>query len=155
MLYLFGYYMIDTKLTNNKGGFTMKKRVLSLLIISSLMLALVGCGGGEKAAGLKDGTYVGKTEMTDYGYEEAEVTVENGEITDVVLKRMTPEGEEVDYDEWDGTSEDGKPNLKEAKDTVAAQMVEKQSSEVDTVAGATSSVDNWKIAFDEAVSQAK
>lgn len=129
------------------------KKLFSVLLIATMMFSLTACGGKDGA--LKDGSYNAASEMTDYGYEEVEVTVKDGKISDVVLKRMNPDETEVDYDEWDGTSEDGKPNLKEAREEVANAIVEKQSTDVDNVAGATSSVDKWKELVDEALKEAK
>lgn len=130
------------------------RRVFSVLLIAMLMVTLTACGG-SKGAELKDGTYEAKSDMTDYGYEKALVTVKDGKISEVQLMRMNPDDSEVDYDEWDGTAADGKPNLKEAKDLVAKQIVEKQSTEVDNITGATSSIDNWKVVVDKALEQAK
>ena len=133
-----------------------RKVLLSVLIIASLTMVLTACGGKNEAPGdvtYKDGTYIGQSEKREFGYEEAEVTIEGGKISDIVLKRMTPEGEEVDYDEW--TGEGDKPNLKQFKEDVAKDMLEKQSYEVDTIATATETVNGWKQAVESALEQAK
>ncbi len=132
------------------------KLILSVLVIASLTMLLTACGGSNEPSGVgdyNDGTYVGQSEKREFGYEEAEVTIKDGKIEDIVLKRMTPEGEEVDYDEW--TGEDDRPNLKQFKEDVAKEMLEKQSYEVDTIATATQTVDGWKEAVKNALEQAK
>ncbi len=133
-----------------------RKVFLSVLIIASLTMVLTACGGKEEApedVHYNDGTYIGQSEKREFGYEEAEVTIVDGKIEDIILKRMTPDGEEVDYDEW--TGEDDKPNLKQFKEDVAEAMLEKQSYEVDTVATATETVNGWKQAVESALEQAK
>ncbi len=66
---------------------------------------------------------------------------------------MTPEGDEVDYDEW--TGEDDKPNLKQFKEDLAKEMIEKQTYEVDAIATATETSEGWKEAVKNALEQAK
>lgn len=119
------------------------------------MVTLTACGSKDSGEGVtyKDGTYVGQSEKREFGYEEAEVTIVDGQIADIVLKRMTPEGDEVNYDEW--TGDDDKPNLKQFKEDVAKEMLEKQSYEVDTIATATETVEGWKVAVKNALEQAK
>ena len=119
-------------------------------------MVLTACGGSSEPTGdgnYKDGTYIGQSEKREFGYEEAEVTVADGKIEDIVLKRMTPEGDEVDYDDW--TGETDKPNLKQFKEDVAEDMLEKQTYEVDTIATATETVTGWKEAVKNALEQAK
>lgn len=133
------------------------KIFLSVLLITILALVLVACGDGASETpengDYKDGTYIGKSQEREFGYEEAEVTIVDGEITDIVLKRMTPEGEEVDYDEWTGA--DDKPNLAQFRKDLAEAMLEKQSHDVDTIATATESTQGWKEAVKDALDQAR
>ena len=105
----------------------------------------------------KDGTYDAKADPWDYGQEEAIVTVKNGKIADVTLKRLDKNGAEIDYTMFDGKTHDGKvyPNLKEDRFTMAKRMVEKQSPMVDTIAGATVSTKNWTVAAERALAKAK
>ena len=86
------------------------------------------------------------------------VTVKNGKISGVSLKRLTKDGKaEVDYSLFDGKVHNGKqyPNLKEFKETMAKNMVEKQSAQVDTIASATTTTKNWTIAAQRALDKAK
>lgn len=129
---------------------------MAVLVIASLTVTLTACGSSDTSNGdisYNDGTYTGESEKREFGYEEAEVTIEDGKITNIVLKRMTPDGEEVDYDEW--TGEDDKPNLKQFRIDMAEEMIEKQSYEVDAIATATETSEGWKEAVKNALEQAK
>lgn len=106
----------------------------------------------------KDGTYSAKGDPWENGQEEALVTVKNGKISDVTLKRLTKDGKkEVDYSLFDGKVHNGKtyPNLSEFRVAMAKKMVEKQSTQVDTIAGATTTTKNWMVAAQRALDQAK
>lgn len=131
------------------------KIILAVLVITSLTVFLTACGskGATDGATYKDGTYTGEGEKREFGYEVAEVTIKDGKISDVVLKRMNPDGTEVNYDEW--TGEDDKPNLKQFREDVAKEMIEKQSYEVDAIATATQTSEGWKEAAKNALEQAK
>ncbi|SHD76107.1 FMN-binding domain protein [[Clostridium] ultunense Esp] len=132
------------------------KVLLAVLVIASLTVTLTGCGSSDNSneeVTYKDGTYIGESEKREFGYEEAEVTIEGGKITNIVLKRMTPDGEEVDYDEW--TGEGDRPNLKQFRVDLAEEMIEKQSYEVDAIATATETSEGWKEAVKNSLEQAK
>lgn len=105
----------------------------------------------------KDGTYEAMGDEWDFGKESATIVIANGEITEVYLKRLTTEGEEVDYELWKGEEIEGKlyPNLKQYKEDMANAMIEAQSYDVDTISGATTSTGNWKIAAQRALEEAK
>ncbi len=109
------------------------------------------------SATYKDGTYTAKADAWDYGQEDATVTVKNGKISDVKLRRLNKDGTEVDYKLFDGKTHDGKvyPNLKEFKDTMAKRMVDQQKANVDIIAGATVSTKNWTVAATRALDKAK
>ena len=138
-----------------------RKLALVVLIIIALTLTLAACGSSDtqedtsEGSQLKDGTYTGEGEKREFGYEAAEVTIENGQISNIVLKRMEPDGTEVDYDEWTGEGDDGKPNLKQFKEDLAEEMVAKQSYEVDAISTATDTSEGWKEAVKEALDKAK
>lgn len=135
-----------------------RKRIFSVLLIAVLVFTLTACGSdggsGDSTEGdYKDGTWEAKGEMTEHGYEAVEVTTKAGKIESIDLKRIDADENEVDYDEWDGSGD--LPNLKEVREDMAKEMIEKQSADVDTVAGATSSGDNWIKLVKEALDQAK
>ncbi len=137
-----------------------RRIALIALVIVVLTLALTACGSSDTSDGdvYKDGTYTGEGEKREFGYEAAEVTIKDGKIADIVLKRMTPDGEEVDYDEWTGEEgPDGKtrPNLKQFKEDLAEEMVTNQTYEVDAIATATETSEGWKEAVKEALDKAK
>ena len=130
------------------------KLFLTFILIMSLALTLAACGSSDKGeATYKDGTYYGEGEHWEHGYEAAEVTIEGGKITKIVLKRMTTDGQEVNYDEW--TGEDGRPNLKQFREDMAKEMIEKQTYEVDTISTATTTSEGWKQAVKNALDKAK
>ncbi len=162
------------------------KRILAVILAVALAIGLTACStksgqpGNSTAQGntsghssttsqstssssmaatgtYKDGTYDAKADPWDYGQEEAIVTVKDGKIADVTLKRLDNNGAEIDYTMFDGKTHDGKvyPNLKEDRFTMAKRMVENQSPMVDTIAGATVSTKNWTIAAERALAKAK
>lgn len=155
------------------------KKVLGLVLSVMLILSLSACSGKKEAAApaqdstqattqaptqaattaaetpkFKDGVYKADGEKRQFGYETVEVTVEGGKITKVDLKRMNPDGTEVNYDEW--TGKDGKPNLKQFREDLAKQIIEKQATDgIDAVSGATDSTKTWIQAVGKALESAK
>ncbi|GAA0180006.1 hypothetical protein SH2C18_27760 [Clostridium sediminicola] len=105
----------------------------------------------------KDGEYVGKGDSWEYGSEDATVVIKEGLISDITLRKLDKEGNEVNYDEWSGEEKDGKiyPNLKNYRLDLARKMLENQTYEVDSISGATVSSDNWKMAVKRAIEKAK
>lgn len=133
----------------------MKKFVSSLLVLLIIAVMLVGCGGGYK-----DGTYKATyKDFDEHGWKAfTEVTIKENKITDVVFDYVNEEGELKSEDEeynalmkdTSGTSpEEFSPAL--AEDLVAKQDVKK----VDTITGATASVDNFKKLAEAALNNAK
>lgn len=119
-----------------------------------MAMVLTACGSDtSEDVTYKDGTYYGESEHREHGYEAAEVTIEDGKIANIVLKRMTADGQEVNYDEW--TGENDRPNLKQIREDLAQNMLDKQSYEVDAIATATQSCEGWKDAVKKALDQAK
>ena len=115
-----------------------------------------GQDGTDKGA-LKNGTYEGKGDKWEYGDESATVIVSEGKISQVTLRRLDTAGEEVNYDEWTGEKFEGqdRPNLKQFRQDLANAIIQKQSTAVDDITGATVSSKNWKIAVDRALEQAE
>jgi len=125
-----------------------------VLLVAVMVMALTACGSNDTGdTTYKDGTYYGEGEHREHGYEAAEVTIEDGKIVNIVLKRMTAEGEEVNYDEW--TGENNRPNLKQIREDLAQEMIDKQTYEVDAIATATQSCKGWKEAVKNALEDAK
>lgn len=93
----------------------MKKNISLMLVIMLLATALVGCGGDSYEDGEHTGEGTGMEAMT------VNVTVEDGKITSVDV---------VEENESDGYKE-------EALEEIPKMIVEKNSTDVDAIAGAT------------------
>lgn len=131
-----------------------KGRLYLILVLVVMAMVLAACASDSpEDVTYKDGTYYGESEHREHGYEAAEVTIEDGKIANIVLKRMTADGEEVNYDEW--TGEDNRPNLKQIREDLAQDMVDKQTYEVDAIATATQSCEGWKDAVKSALEDAR
>lgn len=113
----------------------MKKHISMILVVVLLATALVGCG--KKEAGLKDGTYIGEAE--GMAPLKVSVTVAEGKISAV---------EVTEQDETPGFCE---PALEQ----IPAAIVDKNSTEVDAVSGATVTSNAIKDAVNSALEQAK
>lgn len=132
---------------------------LGIILSSVIVFSLAGCGakatstasnaGG--AATYKDGTYDVKNKSEKPGFEEAIVTIKDGKIQNIDLKRLDANSKEINYDEWNGQ---GKPNIKQARQDLAKAMIEKQSTNVDATSGATVSSNGWKKAVSDALAKA-
>jgi uncharacterized protein with FMN-binding domain len=101
----------------------------------------------------KDGIYDVKHKSTKPGYEEAIVTIQNGKIQNIELKRLDDNSQEVNYDQWNGTTD--YPNLKQDRLDLASAILAKQSPDVDTISGATQSSNGWIAAVTDALKQAE
>ncbi len=111
----------------------MKKTLSLALVLVLIAVTLVGCGGAK----LKDGTYEG--EATGMQPLKVSVTVTDGKIASV---------EVVEHAETEGIAD---PALEQ----IPALIVEKNSTDVDAVAGATVTSDAIKAAVDTALEGAK
>ncbi|MBC8591210.1 FMN-binding protein [Lachnospiraceae bacterium NSJ-29] len=112
-----------------------KKHISLILIVMLLATALVGCG--EKAPAYKDGTYEGEAK----GMEPLKVSVEvkDGKIANV---------EVTEQNETEGFAE---PALEQ----IPKAIVDKNSTEVDAVSGATVTSNAIKEAVNNALEGAK
>ncbi|SHJ55932.1 Uncharacterized protein, contains FMN-binding domain [Anaerobranca californiensis DSM 14826] len=93
----------------------------------------------DATPGLIDGTYLGRSEITEKGYSVAEIKIEGGKIVEVNLYDMRAvengfEQKPEDY-QWEA--------YHEAREAVAAAMLEANSYDVETYTGATSSSEKW------------
>lgn len=143
----------------------MKKIILFILVLV-LIFSLSSCayraakpvpGTTTPAVNWKDGTYDGKGDKWEYGDESATVLVSDSKIAHITLRKLTIEGQEVNYEEWTGKEFQGqvRPNLKQFKEALAKAISTKQSTEVDDISGATISSKNWKLAIERALEQAE
>lgn len=116
-----------------------KKSIISILMGVLLIVALVGCGAKDDAAGIyTPGTYTGDANGHN-GEVKVEVTVDADKITEVKV---------LENDETEGISDP-------AIEQVPAAIIEKQTTEVDAVAGATVTSDAIKEAAQKAIDEAK
>ena len=113
----------------------MKKTISLTLIVVLLAAALVGCGGGT---GYTDGTYPGEAAGHN-GPLKVEVTVTDGKIASVNV---------VEHTETEGLAD---PALEQT----TALIVEKNSTDIDAVSGATVTSDAIKAAVNNALEAAK
>ena len=138
------------------------KKLIMLILALVLVASLVACSSdsqpadSQKEVTYKDGEYTAQGPMGQNGYEDAIVVIKDGKIAEVTLRRLDAEGNEVDYDIFVGEEIEGRlyPNLKEYRFTMADQMVEKQTHDVDVISGATRSAENWIASVKEALEKA-
>ena len=144
------------------------KKLIYILLTLSLLIPLGACTQKTppkedvkkeaSAIKYKDGSYTAQGDKWQNGQEEAVVEIKDSKITSIILKRLDTSGKEVDYEKWQGQKdESGKvyPNLKQYRMDMSNKMLEKQSPDVDTISGATTSTKNWKIAVQRALDKAK
>ncbi len=124
-----------------------------IAVLIALAMSVAACGGAEPAPvdenglGLADGTYEGNSDANRQGYVWVEVTVSDGEITDVAMKEFRGDGTEktsdnYDYDEWF-----------QAVEELPQAVVDEQSADVDAVAGATGTSEKFKQAVRRALGE--
>ncbi|MCX7772785.1 MAG: FMN-binding protein [Clostridia bacterium] len=129
--------------------------VISFILIFGLISA---CSGIQtpSTGGYKNGTYTAKGDPWAQGSEDAKVVISGGKITEITLRRLDKDGNEVDYNIFNGLEHSGKtyPNLKAYRQELAQKMIDKQTYQVDTLSGATTTTGNWKLAVKRALQQA-
>jgi uncharacterized protein with FMN-binding domain len=118
----------------------MKKKIVfpGILLILMLSLVFVGCSKEPAAPAWKDGAYSGKAEGV-HGDIELSVEISGGKIAKINV---------VSEAETSGVSE-------LAFEQVPSAIIEKQTAQVDTVAGATVSSKAIITAVEDALSKAK
>ncbi len=134
------------------------RKLVCVVALGLSMIVFSGCAKDTKVDTVyKNGVHEAYGDKWKYGSEQAVVTIEDDKIKNIDLKRLDANGNEVDYDMWAGQEVDGKifPNLKEYRISMKDEMIEKQTYEVDSIAGATVTTDNWKIAVQRALKKAK
>lgn len=115
--------------------------VLFLIVVFSLAL-VVGCGTEENAdseGDYRDGVYTAVSQF-NRGYVEATVTISGGVITNVEIVEFTDLGVEKIYEDYHQRF----PVLEDAHTTLAADMAENNTWDVDVVTGATSTSEKAK-----------
>lgn len=114
----------------------MKKTAVTLSLAAVMALSLVGCG--SKAPALKDGEYAGVGSGLN-GEIEVTVTVTEGKIANVSVDK---------HEESEGISDP-------AIEGIPTAIVEKNSTEVETVSGATLTSNGIIEAVNNALESAK
>ena len=141
----------------------MKKKILLGLIASVMSLSLVACGGDKKeeakASELKDGTYEVENNADDKGNKaKLVVEVKDGKIATVQFNEFN---EETGVNKRDNAEYNEKmksvsgTNPSEAEPALEAQLLEKQSADVDGVTGATGTTGKFKAMAEKALENAK
>ncbi|MFA5576877.1 MAG: FMN-binding protein [Tissierellaceae bacterium] len=117
-----------------------KKNLLIFVLVIAMTLTLAGCGGEKapEAPTYTDGVYEGTGEGKN-GEITVSVEVKDGKIASVDI---------LSHDETDGISDP-------AREQVPASIVEKNSTEVDTVSGATLTSEGIIEAVNEALEKAQ
>ncbi|WFD11221.1 FMN-binding protein [Tepidibacter hydrothermalis] len=134
------------------------KKIACIVALGLSVITFAGCAkDSDVESTYKNGVYEASADKWEYGSEKAIVTIQDDKIKDIDLKRLDTDGNEVDYNMWTGQEVDGNvfPNLKEYRTSMKDEMIEKQTYEVDSIAGATVTTDNWKIAVQRALEEAK
>lgn len=132
-------------------------------IMEAVKFALERARSEPAKAKYFNGTFMGMSDPTNYGWGLAWVTVENDKIVNVILDEVTPQlkdGRPV-YDAANRqvftlkTSEYPYFPYHEAKQEIAKRILEKQSYQVDAYTGATVSSKQWAKAVERALDWAK
>lgn len=133
----------------------MRQRRFAVLLTALLTaIALTGCNNNAGGDTLKDGTYRAEMSAESHGYKDyVEITVVGGKIDTVVYDSQTADGKRKTQDEdykkamMDGNKNAGIPETYPAdySKKLTEALLEKQDiNKVDTVAGATTSSDDFK-----------
>lgn len=114
-----------------------KKMIILSILILALLLIIAGCGASGSS--FKDGTYEGSSDAGMHAGLKVSVTVKGGSITAI---------EVVEHGETEGIGT-------VAFEPLTKAIVEAQSTEVDSVSGASKTSAAIKEAVDTALAQAK
>lgn len=130
------------------------KRLPYLITVIFLLITIFGCKASPK---YRDGTYTAKADPWQFGQEEATVMIKDDKILDISLRKLDKSGKEINYDDWAGQIKDSMiyPNIKQYRVSMAKNMIKRQTYDVDTISGATMSSNNWRIAVQRALDEAK
>ncbi len=156
------------------------KKIMAAAMAAVALLA-AGCGGGDKApqqqsqkqakagspvddlSSAKDGTYTAESHGDEWGKGKLTIVIKDHKITAAEYIGLTPDGKLKDetYGMSDGqVKNEGKYKKAQiaakAHEKYAAQLVERQKlSEVDAIAGATVSYNQFVEATENVIEQSK
>ncbi|HHD2753404.1 TPA: FMN-binding protein [Clostridium perfringens] len=126
----------------------MKKKIFAILLSTLVVSNFVACGSSNSSK-LKDGEYSVETaKADDHGYKaKLNIKVADGKITEAKYNEFNGETNAIKRDDKDYNEKmtgvsgigpaDYEPELEKA-------LIEKQSSDIDTITGATSSSNQFK-----------
>ncbi|WP_353894512.1 FMN-binding protein [Proteinivorax hydrogeniformans] len=125
------------------------KKFLILAVVSVMALGLfAGCSGDAEPQ-----TFVGLSDE-GRGYAEVELTMQGDEIVEVNIVEYTNMGEAKDYASYGNPDRFSGEELKEAHESLAEQIVETNSADVDAHTGATSTSNKVVQAVERALAKA-
>lgn len=133
------------------------KKILTSVILVSLMVVLTACGGGGK---LQIGSYEGQSSKDSRGgYGVVKIEVKDGKITSAEFLQYNGDGSLKDESYG---KDSGEENYKKAQEALEAskqyaeKLVETQDvAKVDAITGATSSWKHFQEAAKDALAKAK
>lgn len=126
----------------------MKKKFFAIIISTLALFNLVGCGS-SKSSKLKDGDYKIETAKADDHGNKAKLSIKvvKGKITEATYNEFNAENNQLKRDNEEYNKKmtevsgigpkDYEPQLEEA-------LIKAQSSEIDTITGATGSSEQFK-----------
>lgn len=152
-----------------------KKWTLGIAFLLSAGLVIAGCGDDKPAqkddgkaaqqeasldmTGVKDGTFSADSGEAKVGHSHVELTIKDGTVTKVVHTGIDKNGNVKDEHYGEGKEPGAQKKAQNAYKAIgsyAAQLESKKDlAQVDAVAGATISYDQFKEAVEKAVDEAK
>ena len=140
------------------------RKFLNVLIIFSLGLALVACGGDKKeeapSVSYKDGTYQGESAKDERGgLVKVDITVKDNKIESCTMQNIDGDGKEKD-ESYGQSQNEGLYKIAQQAINLAKsypdRLVEKGSPEgVDVISGATETYKQFIEACNNALADAK
>lgn len=137
----------------------MKKKFFAIILSTFAIFTMVGCGSSNSSK-LKDGDYTVETAKADDHGNKAKLSIKvtDGKITEAVYNEFNADTNKLKRDDKDYNEKmtavsglgpkDYEPQLEEA-------FLESQSSEIDTITGATGSCEQFKTLADAVLKNAK
>lgn len=137
----------------------MKKKFFAIILSTLAIFTMVGCGSSNSSK-LKDGDYTVETAKADDHGNKAKLSIKvtDGKITEAAYNEFNADTSKLKRDDKDYNEKmtavsglgpkDYEPQLEEA-------FLEAQSSEIDTITGATGSCEQFKTLADAVLKNAE
>lgn len=131
------------------------KKIIAILLTIVMLFSLSSCGKEQE---LKDGYYTAHIDGYNFGWQEfVTICVSNGEIITVEYNATTPTGFikswDIAYMRVMNPTYGTYPN--HYTRAYATQLLQKQSSDIDMISGATESGENFKLLVEAVLEKAK